>query len=56
MSSINGISLYISSSQENKIKNKIHDFKNETNMENINNYHPGAHFIIIYNSSSVFIF
>ena len=39
----------------------MHDFKYENNesayennVRNINNYHPRAHFIVIYNSSSVF--
>ena len=39
----------------------MHDFKNENkkivqenNVKNIYIYHPRAHFIIIYNSSSVF--
>ena len=37
-----------------KKKYKMHDFKYENNMKKINNYHPRAHFIIIYNSSSDF--
>ena len=61
MSSINGKRLHISSTQENKIKYKMHDFKNKIIMfvreiiaENINIYHPRAHFIVIYSISSVF--
>ena len=39
----------------------MHDFKYEnkktfyeTNEKNMNNYHPRAHFIVIYSSSAVF--
>ena len=39
----------------NKIgKHKVHDFEYVENMENINNHHPRAHFIIINNSSIAF--
>ena len=39
-----------------KCKRKIQkkDFKYESKMQNISNYDPRAHFIIIYNSSLVF--
>ena len=48
------------SSPEKKQKNKINGFKYENivivyenDLKNINIYHPRAHFIVIYNSSSV---
>ena len=60
VSSINGRRLHICSSQESKIKDKMHDFNYENNnvyeknVKKINIYQPRAHFIIIYNSSSVY--
>ena len=44
----------ISLVMKNEIKYKMHDFKYETNMKNINIHHPRAHFIIINCSSLVF--
>ena len=35
-------------------KHKMNDFKDVDNMENINNHHRRAHFIIISNGSLVF--
>ena len=53
--------LHIFSNQENEIKYKMHDFKYENkeivyenNVKNKNIYHPCAHFIVNYNSPSVF--
>ena len=62
VTSINGKRLHISSSQENKLKYKMHDFEYEKNnfveessVKNIIIYHPRARFIFFYNSFSVFL-
>ena len=54
--------LHIPTSQGNKRKYIMHDLKSETyktlyesNVKNKNIYHRRAHFIVIFNSSSVFI-